>query len=313
MNNIASALAARKIVAEAALISAVEPVLRRIEKQIIKPKLDWLEHWNVAKEVCSVGNKTETLRHARFVHQLCPSFFWADNIWKHPFGYFSQDEQDFAVEAFFDLVPPANRFFVDVGAFDPHFLSNSRRLIRKGWGGIVIEPSPGPAERQMRCAPPNVEVVQCAVGAGPGTVTLYETQWPGMPAGGAIACVKEQQVSRGLWRLHPSVKPSFVMPVATHDAPIFLPEPTPVEVECRTLDSILGNCPHIDVMFVDIELSESNMFAGFSLEAYLPTLIIIETVTAEVHERLMKAGYVHIASGASDQYYAHKDVLNRSF
>jgi FkbM family methyltransferase len=38
------------------------------------------------------------------------------------------------------------RRFLDIGSYNPTYLSNTRALYERGWGGICIEPSPGPVK-----------------------------------------------------------------------------------------------------------------------------------------------------------------------
>jgi FkbM family methyltransferase len=40
--------------------------------------------------------------------------------------------------------------FLDIGAWNPTVFSNTRALYEKGWGGIMIEPSPGPMTGLIR-------------------------------------------------------------------------------------------------------------------------------------------------------------------
>lgn len=39
--------------------------------------------------------------------------------------------------------------FLDIGAWDPKQLSNTRALYEAGWSGVIIEPSPGPFMAQL--------------------------------------------------------------------------------------------------------------------------------------------------------------------
>lgn len=128
------------------------------------------------------------------MHQLCPPFFYAGNLWKHLFGYYSQHNQDFTIEAMFELIQPRSKFFVEIGSFDPYYLSNTRRLINQGWSDITIKPSPQPAERLRRAANPNVRVFECACSNEVGRMTLWETDWPGMESGGAVASFSQDHV-----------------------------------------------------------------------------------------------------------------------
>jgi hypothetical protein len=67
----------------------------------------------------------------------------------------SQYDEEQAILAYFDsAVPRANAAtrhaagehmrFLDIGAWDPKCFSNTRALFERGWGGVMIEPSPTP-------------------------------------------------------------------------------------------------------------------------------------------------------------------------
>jgi FkbM family methyltransferase len=57
--------------------------------------------------------------------------------------YSQQGEQAIIARFFEETKATYSPFFVDVGAFDGVTGSNSRFLAELGWGGIVIEPTPG--------------------------------------------------------------------------------------------------------------------------------------------------------------------------
>ncbi len=52
----------------------------------------------------------------------------------------SQDGEDGVIEKIFEILPPANRYCVEIGAFDGKYLSNTWNLIvNHGWHGVLIE------------------------------------------------------------------------------------------------------------------------------------------------------------------------------
>lgn len=57
--------------------------------------------------------------------------------------------------------------FLDIGSFDPRVLSNTRALYERGWGGVCIEPSPGPVRQLVKEygteADSRVQVIAAAV------------------------------------------------------------------------------------------------------------------------------------------------------
>jgi hypothetical protein len=55
-------------------------------------------------------------------------------------SYSQRDEERYILE----VVGDAPGRFLDIGAWHPTALSNSRALYERGWGGVIIEPSPEP-------------------------------------------------------------------------------------------------------------------------------------------------------------------------
>jgi FkbM family methyltransferase len=55
-------------------------------------------------------------------------------------SYSQHDEERFILKH-----TPQHGRFLDVGAWHATELSNTRALYERGWGGVVVEPSPGPA------------------------------------------------------------------------------------------------------------------------------------------------------------------------
>jgi hypothetical protein len=52
----------------------------------------------------------------------------------------AQDGEDGIIEKIFEIVPPANRWCLEIGAFDGKLLSNTWNLIvNRGWNGVLVE------------------------------------------------------------------------------------------------------------------------------------------------------------------------------
>jgi FkbM family methyltransferase len=65
--------------------------------------------------------------------------------------------------------------FIDVGAWRPDELSNTRALYDLGWRGVVVEPSPEPVGRLLDVYgnDPEMVVFAAAVGLEPGHVAMH--------------------------------------------------------------------------------------------------------------------------------------------
>lgn len=89
-------------------------------------------------------------------------FFKSVNI----FNEFSQFGEDGIIEAIFQRIGTTNCYAVECGATDGIFFSNTRRLHKAGWGGLLIEADPELAKRCRDNAPhPGVDVTNRSVQA----------------------------------------------------------------------------------------------------------------------------------------------------
>lgn len=109
---------------------------------------------------------------------------------------YSQFGEDLIVEALFDAVPrpagwpgasighplytPGN--LIDVGAYEPADMSNSRRLIERGWDATLIEFTPMAVKDLAKAYAdnPNVRVIQAALTPGPRHVEKYRVTDDGL-------------------------------------------------------------------------------------------------------------------------------------
>ena len=68
-----------------------------------------------------------------------------------------------------------NPRFLDIGAWHPFQFSNTRALYEMGWGGVMIEPSPGPMLNLIDeyGNDERVTLVQAAVGLDAGLISLH--------------------------------------------------------------------------------------------------------------------------------------------
>lgn len=190
-----------------------------------------------------------------------------------------------------------NGFFVEVGAFDGVFASNTWGLAEKGWSGLLIEPIPDFAEkcRLNHKAHPKVTVVEVAIGA-PETSELKLALAGTLTSGNAQSRL---QVAQAPWACGVDFS-------------------TEVTVASVSLDYVLethGVPVSFDVLVVDVEGLETEVFAGFSLQRYKPKMIIVELLDThpdlsslassdgDLGIRLAKAGYVVV----------FKDTINTVF
>ncbi|HWP26648.1 MAG TPA: FkbM family methyltransferase [Xanthobacteraceae bacterium] len=156
------------------------------------------------------------------------------------------DQEPQLVREFFGSA--RNGYFVEVGANDPHELSQTWHLETLGWTGVLIEPQPALAARLARARVASVFAAACTSPQNAGrTMPFYV-------AGPHSALDRDRM---------------------THGA---TPEQV-IEVPTRTLDSILeeADAPSpIDFLSVDVEGHELEVLRGFNFARWRPRLIVVE-------------------------------------
>lgn len=183
--------------------------------------------------------------------------------------------------------------FVEVGANDPKYCSQTYHLERIGWTGILVEPLPHLAERLKRERRARVFAVAC------GAPEHHGAAMPMMVGGtaGGLSTLCDTMRETGMDRASAGADRIIQVPV-------------------RTLDSILDEAgvERIDFLSIDVEGFEIEVLKGFDLRRYRPRLVLIEDdVTSHAKHRAMrKLGYRLVRRTALNNWYvpdrAEQDV-----
>lgn len=88
--------------------------------------------------------------------------------------YSQKDEERFIARFFGDRVGR----FLDIGAWDAEEFSNTRRLFERGWGGVLVEPSPVCFRKLMRAyrGVDSVSLVNAGVAEDSAIKPFYATE-----------------------------------------------------------------------------------------------------------------------------------------
>jgi FkbM family methyltransferase len=141
----------------------------------------------------------------------------------------------------------ATGIFVEVGAYDPVFQSQTLHLELIGWRGLLVEPVPEFAENLRRAR--QADVVQCACVA------------PEAAEAGRVALLERRGSSTIVFN------PRKVRP-----------EDMVIEVPAATLDSVLegAGLSTIDFLSVDVEGAEPDVLKGVTLGRFQPKLVVVD-------------------------------------
>ena len=186
---------------------------------------------------------------------------------------------------------------VEVGAFDGESFSNTSCLIDVGWSAVLLEPVPEFAERCRDRYRGNerVRVLEVAVGAENSTVT--------MAVAGSLTSADEAQLAE-----YDTV--SWAAGVVKNRVEI--------TVALRRLDDVLDECgvqPGFDVLVVDVEGYEAQVWDGFDLEHWRPLLMIWEFCDTHPDLVVRRQDSVFVSEQITKSGYriVYKDQINTVF
>lgn len=200
-----------------------------------------------------------------------------------------------------ERIEPSHRgFFVEVGAYDGERFSNTSWLADNGWRGVYVEPSPLFSRLcKLRHCLNNTTVMNVAAGESDSEGTLMQV--------GALSTMSTntfEEYDRIPWA-RKQVKKHFQQQT-TH---------------IRTLDSILeeANCPvGFELLVVDVEGYEENVFRGFDLPRWQPQLVIVEL--CDIHPDFsgnaaltLSARRVRDSIQAAGYQEVYRDTINTIF
>lgn len=192
---------------------------------------------------------------------------------------------------------PYEGFFVEVGAFDGESFSNTSGLADSGWKGIYVEPIESHYNQCMKRHEKNdVSVVQCSVGTYEGEIEIYE--------GSFLTTSDVEQVKR-----YSQIDWSKNIPFQKS------------KCEQLRLDTLLNHfevSPRFDLLVVDVEGRETDVFNSFDLNYWKPKMLIVEIedehesfkeyedyieMNKSLREKIKSSGYIEL----------YKDQINTVF
>jgi len=254
-----------------------------------KNRCIWQKLWDLQHDLRTTASSISNEFESAF-KQLAKSRFSGRS--RLPMLMPSQHGEDVLLWNFFDR--KTEGYFVEVGAFDGVTFSNSYFFEAIGWSGTLVEAVPDFAER-ARLSRPNSKIINKAVG-GPGTKQVIMKIAQGSEEFvGAFSFVGKDQDDRAGKRIRSRggrIKEEIV--------------------ECMTLDEILGDLPFaIDFISIDVEGCELDVLEHFSLDKYVPAVLVIEDnshgTDRRVSERLGSSGYVERFRRGPNVFYTKRD------
>ncbi len=152
---------------------------------------------------------------------------------------------------------PSNGVFVEIGAYDGESFSNTSCLADHGWKGLYIEPIKEYCEYcAQRHVNNNVKIINCSVGSIEGEINFYKN--------GALSTSNQRQID--IYNtLNWAKKDQFIN----------------CKINQYRLENILFDqniYPNFDILVVDVEGNEEDIFNSFNLNFWAPKMLIVELI-----------------------------------
>jgi len=177
--------------------------------------------------------------------------------------------------------------FIQIGAFDGLTNDPIHDLVERfGWRGILVEPQPGPFQRlcQTYAGHPGLELVNAAVSAQPGPMTLWS--------------VADPQPSDPEWVEQSASFDRDHLVRHTHWRQDLIDRIVGVPVETVTLGELLArSSAPVDVLQIDAEGYDAKIVAMLDATEHRPTIVrfehrnLLPTDHADAVARLAARGY----------------------
>jgi len=168
---------------------------------------------------------------------------------------FSQYGEDVIIDKLLGKKPQG--FYIDVGAFDPNRLSNTKRFYLRGWRGINVEPNPKRIEKFNLLRPEDVNL-NIGISDKEGTITAYK-----FLETASYTFSKEFVARNTAWGF--KLEKELNIQVDTLE---------------NVLDKHLGG-RQIDFVSIDTEGHDMAVLKSNNWEKYRPTVVCIESLSTE--------------------------------
>lgn len=168
---------------------------------------------------------------------------------------FSQNNEDLVIDKLLNY--KKNGFYIDLGAYDPKWFSNTNRFYKKGWRGINIEPNITRYQKFLKYRPNDINL-NLGIGSTNGLLKFYLFQ--------------------------PNTISTFSQKEAKYYQKLDFQLEKTILIEVRRLDYLIKKYikkNKIDFLTIDIEGKELDALKSNDWNKFRPKVICIESFSLE--------------------------------
>ena len=190
-----------------------------------------------------------------------------------PGQFTAQDGEDVLLAELFGY--KTDGFFIEIGAYDGLYLSNSYFFEQLGWRGLLVEPLPEKAAACRRNRPGSI-VIEAALGRQPGTATLTEVLDGGAREDVLSYIGGNEQIAGKLARLNTQTR-SY-------------------QVTVKSFPQVMAEAGHrpgmaIDFISIDCEGMDLEILQTIDLDQWQPRIFVLESAGEAATAYLQQHGY----------------------
>ena len=187
---------------------------------------------------------------------------------------FSQKGEDLILKTYFDNFQNSSGYYLDVGCFHPTWISNTQLFHKNGWAGTAVDIDEFKLNSMKLVRGSRVKTICGAIGTvdAPTESSVYKFKriWSDIDTLDFETAKSYENSGRGDFSTHL---------VKTFD-----------------INSILENCPHVNLINIDVEGIDHLIVRQINFDKYLPDAILFEDNNnwggdEETKKHLTKYGY----------------------
>lgn len=201
---------------------------------------------------------------------------------------YSQFNEDIFIDY---LLNNERGFYIDVGANDPNFNSNTKRFYLKGWTGINIEPNLYIYDKLLKFRANDVNL-NIAVSKTKGKIKIYHMGY-------------DSTLSTLNYDVAKEVSEKLKLPILEVEILVF---------PLRDIFNEYLNGREIDFLSVDAEGHDLSVLESNDWNRYRPTLLMVESCNqySEILEFVDRIDYLHIYNNNINTIFIDKKTMNNS-